>query len=86
MFYRSADEVLAVELRAGDGSGLVEPSTPRALLSGRFVRNERPAVAVYDVNDSGDEFLVIDPERRPTAMHVVTNWTDELERTMRSSQ
>ena len=83
LFYRSGDGLMSVEL-APEPSASGEPSAPRSVLSHRFVRNERPAVAIYDVDARGDRFLVIESEKRPTVMHVVTSWLDDLERTMQS--
>ena len=82
LFYRSGDRMMAVDIST-EGEFLA--GTPRQLFEGSYVRGYGGYVrANYDVSPDGQRFLMLKSvEQKPaplTQIHVVLNWSDELNR------
>ena len=82
LFYRSGDRMMAVDIST---SGEFLAGKPRLLFEGSYVRSSAGyARANYDVSPDGQRFLMLKSVERNTApltqIHVVLNWSDELNR------
>jgi len=80
LFYRSRDQVWAVDVRTG---ATFTPGKPRLLFEKPGYRVSSP-VACWDISLDGRRFLMVKlEERKPepvTEMILVQNWLDELKR------
>jgi eukaryotic-like serine/threonine-protein kinase len=80
LFYRSGDNMMAVEIATQPGFAA---GTPRMLFEGRY---EPPPVPTsnYDVSPDGQSFLMLKASEQaqaaPTQINVVLNWFEELKR------
>jgi hypothetical protein len=73
LFYRYADQMMAVPVAAGPS---FSAGKPRLLFEGRYAGG-------YDVSPDGRRFLMIRIEEESadkTELHVVLNWFEELKR------
>jgi serine/threonine-protein kinase len=82
LFYRSGDRMMSVDIGT-EGEFLA--GKPRQLFEGSYVRAASGYVrANYDVSPDGQRFLMLkSAEQKPaplTQIHVVLNWSDELNR------
>ena len=76
LFYASGSAVMRVAVSArGD---TFSAGTPELLFSGPFDL----ATTDFSVTPDGNHFVMVesDPNARPTLIHVVLNWTEELTR------
>ena len=82
MFYRSGDRMMGVDITTEGG---FLPGKPRQLFEGSYVRSSAGYVrANYDVSLDGQRFLMLKAVEQKSApltqIHVVLNWSDELNR------
>ena len=83
LFYVHGQNLMAVTIRP-DGQNLV-PGQPTVLFSGPFDTTQDNN---YDVSPDGTHFVMIepDPEELLHGLHVVLDWANELERTVRAKK
>ena len=72
LFFRNGNEVMAVTIEGGTDFLI---SNPTLLFEGAYAPG-------YDVTRDGRRFLMVqsDPESAPNRVHIVLNWSEELER------
>ena len=82
LFYVNGQDLVAVTMRP-DGPNLI-PGVPSVLFSGPFDTTQDNN---YDVSPDGTHFIMIepDPEELLHGLHVVLNWSSELESALRGN-
>ena len=70
LYFRNGRDLLAVAVDADTGTF----GAPVRLFSGSFVRDPGGNVASYDTSPDGTRFLMLRPEKRTTALRVISNW------------
>ena len=78
LFYRNGEHMMVVPVSLG---ATLQPGAPRVLFTGNYLFTQI-SVPNYDVSLDGQRFLMVqrDPSSIPTRIHVVRNWSHELER------
>ncbi len=79
LFYWSENRLMAVDVKTGSA---FEAGPPQLLLEAPYIRQPTAGSGSqnYDVSPDGQRFLTVLPGESSTALHVVLNWFEELNR------
>ncbi|HUP21081.1 MAG TPA: hypothetical protein VM778_14185, partial [Gemmatimonadota bacterium] len=82
LFYMNGTAMMAVAIEVQGAT--LDAAAPELLFTGPFETGS-PA---FDISPDGTYFVMVeaDPDAKPTQIHVVLNWADELKRLETSSR